>query len=257
MDRLLETALSTPGILEDYGEPTIGEFFVAAEPPMQAARTRQQVVLDISGGVLQAVHASAPAIHVVCVDWDCDGCEPGDNGMVEITDANGRQCVSAVAEYPVSPLSALAGTNTAAALKAAGIQWREESPPSINQIRRYVLYDGDADNLVTTNVYRSYAEAADDADMLNDVIVVPLVVEKVLVGPEGVESGGDSASAPHIYTAYRLRINPQLLLSQRGVLLRVTDLAQRQLPYTPEPGDGDLLDGLLELTDAIADQTPA
>jgi hypothetical protein len=26
MDRLLETALSTPAILEDYGNPTIGEF---------------------------------------------------------------------------------------------------------------------------------------------------------------------------------------------------------------------------------------
>jgi hypothetical protein len=29
LDRLLETALSTPGIMEDYGEPTVREFFVA------------------------------------------------------------------------------------------------------------------------------------------------------------------------------------------------------------------------------------
>jgi hypothetical protein len=29
MDRLLETALSTPGIFEDYGNPRLGEFFVA------------------------------------------------------------------------------------------------------------------------------------------------------------------------------------------------------------------------------------
>jgi hypothetical protein len=29
MDRLLETALSTPGIFEDYGNPRVGEFFVA------------------------------------------------------------------------------------------------------------------------------------------------------------------------------------------------------------------------------------
>lgn len=189
MDRLLETALSTPGILEDYGTPAIGEFFVAAEPPMQPARAQQQVVLDISGGVLQDVHASDQTIHVVNVDWDCDGCEPGEEGMIEITDARGRRHVAAVAEYPVSPLAALAGTNTRAALQAAGIDW---SP--------------------------------------------------------------DPESAPHIYTVYRLRIDPQLLLSQRGVLLRVTDLARRQLPYTPAPGDGDLLDGLLELTDAIADQ---
>jgi hypothetical protein len=29
LDRLLETALSTPGIFEDYGNPHVGEFFVA------------------------------------------------------------------------------------------------------------------------------------------------------------------------------------------------------------------------------------
>ena len=31
MDRLLETALSTPDILDEYGNPTVGEFFVAKE----------------------------------------------------------------------------------------------------------------------------------------------------------------------------------------------------------------------------------
>ena len=29
MDRLLETAISTPGIMEEYANPRIGEFFVA------------------------------------------------------------------------------------------------------------------------------------------------------------------------------------------------------------------------------------
>ena len=36
MDRLLETALSTPGILEDYGNPKVGEFFVAKETASRA-----------------------------------------------------------------------------------------------------------------------------------------------------------------------------------------------------------------------------
>ena len=31
-DRLLETILSTPGIVEEYGDPRFGEFFVAASP---------------------------------------------------------------------------------------------------------------------------------------------------------------------------------------------------------------------------------
>ena len=29
MDRLMETALSTPGIMEEYADPRMGEFFVA------------------------------------------------------------------------------------------------------------------------------------------------------------------------------------------------------------------------------------
>lgn len=31
-DRLLETALSTPGILEEYGSPTFDSFYVASNP---------------------------------------------------------------------------------------------------------------------------------------------------------------------------------------------------------------------------------
>lgn len=256
MDRLLETALSTPGILDDYGSPRIGEFFVAAEPPMQPATAKPFVVLDIVGGVLQEVHASDTTICVVNVDWDCDGCEPGEGGVVEVTDANGRRQMAAVAEYPVATLSALAGTDTAAALAAAGIDQAQALEPAVEHIRRYVLYDHDADDLATTNVYRSYADAADDADMLNNVIVVPLVVEEVLAGPEGVESGRKGLSPRPIYTVYRLRIDLQLFLAQRALLIQVTDLAQRQRPYWPVPGDGDLLNGLLELTDAIVDQIP-
>lgn len=32
LDRLMETALSTPGILDDYGNPEIGEFFILHDP---------------------------------------------------------------------------------------------------------------------------------------------------------------------------------------------------------------------------------
>src|SRR6266581_1863920 len=40
------------------------------------------------------------------------------------------------------------------------------------QSLRYVLYDFDADELVSTLIYDSYAKAADDAAELNNVIVV-------------------------------------------------------------------------------------
>ncbi|HUE69652.1 MAG TPA: hypothetical protein VMP01_02090 [Pirellulaceae bacterium] len=42
--------------------------------------------------------------------------------------------------------------------------------------RRWVLYDVDADRLATTNAHGSYQDAADDADLLHDVIVVRLAI---------------------------------------------------------------------------------
>jgi hypothetical protein len=53
---------------------------------------------------------------------------------------------------------------------------------------------------------------------------------------------------------YELRLDSELFRSQRGLLLRIADLAHRQQPYEPAPGDDLLLEGLLGLTDAIADQ---
>jgi hypothetical protein len=75
MDRLLETALSTPDILSEYGNPKVGEFFVAKEPapPM--------IVLNLSGGVLQDVFGSDSATAVTLVDWDVEGCSPSDENI--------------------------------------------------------------------------------------------------------------------------------------------------------------------------------
>ena len=64
MDRLLETALSTPDILSEYGNPKVGEFFVAKET------AAPMIVLNLSGGVLQDVFGSDSAIAVTLVDWD-------------------------------------------------------------------------------------------------------------------------------------------------------------------------------------------
>ncbi len=113
MDRLLKTAVSTPGVLDDYGNPTIREFFVAAEP------TAPKVVLGIFGGVLQDVFSSDPALTAVKVDWDTEGCSPSDNGIVEI---RGGEQLANVAECDVAPLEELAGTDTETALKAAGLE---------------------------------------------------------------------------------------------------------------------------------------
>jgi len=53
---------------------------------------------------------------------------------------------------------------------------------------------------------------------------------------------------------YALDLDGKLFRAQRGLLLRIADLARRGQPYQPAPGDDNLLEGLLGLTDAIADQ---
>jgi len=91
MDRLMETALSTPGILDDYGNPTVGEFLV--------------------------------------VDENCP--EPGP-AVADIHDSGTR--------------------------------------------RRWVIYDLDADCLLTTRTYDRYQEAAEDASQVNDVLILQVVI---------------------------------------------------------------------------------
>ena len=51
MDRLLETALSTPDILEEYGNLRVGEFFVASETAMSALKP---YALCIDGQLLRS-----------------------------------------------------------------------------------------------------------------------------------------------------------------------------------------------------------
>ena len=173
MDRLFETALSTPDIFSDYGSPTIGEFFVAKETAPPAAK----VVLNISGGVLQDVFGSDPAIAVTRVDWDTEGSNSSEPGIVEIPDGRGGTQLVAVAEYPVLPLTDLVGTETEAALKAAELELTESADRTVT--RRWILYNIDSDMLLTTRTYDSYDEAAEDANQVDDILVLPLVFEKL------------------------------------------------------------------------------
>ncbi len=53
---------------------------------------------------------------------------------------------------------------------------------------------------------------------------------------------------------YALHIDGPLFRAQRELLLRIADLARRKHPYEPAPGDEGLLEGLANMTDAIADQ---
>jgi len=176
MDRLMETVLSTPGIMDEYGTSTVGEFFVANET---AAPTAPKIVLNLSGGVLQDVFGSDPAIAVALVDWDVEGCSPSDNGIVELPDVRGGTHLASVVEYPVWPLEQLAGTETEAALKAAGLELTPSANSDRTASRRWVLYSINTNMLLTTRTYDSYDEAAEDANQVDDILVLPLEFEEL------------------------------------------------------------------------------
>ena len=53
---------------------------------------------------------------------------------------------------------------------------------------------------------------------------------------------------------YRLHLDGKLFRSQRELLMRLGALVHQKQAYKPKPGDEELLEGLLNLTDAIADQ---
>lgn len=53
---------------------------------------------------------------------------------------------------------------------------------------------------------------------------------------------------------YALNLDGPVFRAQRNLLVKIADLARRKRPYEPAPGDERLLEGLLGLTDAIADQ---
>jgi hypothetical protein len=82
-----------------------------ARTDSKAGTDGPRIVVNVSGGVVQDVYCSNPQADFVIVDWDTDGCDPTEGGIVEV----GRQ-VAHVAQREVYPLDKLAGTDVGAAL---------------------------------------------------------------------------------------------------------------------------------------------
>jgi hypothetical protein len=53
---------------------------------------------------------------------------------------------------------------------------------------------------------------------------------------------------------YRLHLDGELFRRQRELLMRLAALVHGKKVYKPKPGDERLLEGILSLTNAIADQ---
>ena len=175
--RLMETILSTPGIMDEYANPRFAPFFVAASAD-KSPHSPSTVVVEITGGVLQEAYASDPNISLRLVDWDTDGLQADENNRVfAVTGDDGRSRLAVVTEFPTVALGQIPG-DTRQVLQRAGLE-PDEQPEEV--CRRWVLYDMDADALLRTTAYGNYEEAVDDADRCNDVLVLPLVIPGIVL----------------------------------------------------------------------------
>jgi hypothetical protein len=75
-----------------------------------------KLVINVSGGVVQDVYTDDPAIDVILVDWDTEGCEP--DGLVEIAAAGGALAHAVV--YPTASLNDMPDDMREAVKKAIG-----------------------------------------------------------------------------------------------------------------------------------------
>ena len=130
-----------------------------------------EIIVNVHGGVVQDVFCSDAEAQVTIVDWDTEGASPDDRGIVSFKTAEGKELLTHVDRSKPSPLSKLAGTDVESALRAAG-HTVENEPFGW----RYVLYDFDADELATTQLYGDYAAACEDANELNNVLILAVAI---------------------------------------------------------------------------------
>jgi hypothetical protein len=87
-----------------------------------------QIVLNISGGIVQEVFCSDPAAEVIVVDWDTEHCSPDEPGMVTVRNFYDREHRVLVGRREVLPLGELAGTDAEAAIEEANwapvVRWK-------------------------------------------------------------------------------------------------------------------------------------
>ena len=97
MDRLLETAMSTPDIMSEYGNPNPGEFYVAKEPVVTAPKVtramneQRQYTLHIDGKLFRGQRELLMRLLALVHGKQAYQPKPGDEGLLEglvnLTDA--------------------------------------------------------------------------------------------------------------------------------------------------------------------------
>jgi hypothetical protein len=77
----------------------------------------RMVVVEVQGGVVQAIHGS-PGIVAVVVDWDTDGVDGSEPCLVTVHDEDGEEVQAFAGRWETSPMSDMA-VETAEAVRKA------------------------------------------------------------------------------------------------------------------------------------------
>ncbi len=157
----------TPGILEEYGNPVPSEFLVAEQDAPAA-----------SGLAAQCEHVaeSAPsqADDFLTVRCDCE--TPGYfcSGVPGILAHVEAGKLAPDAEVERCDLCQRYSSDVVARARLVELGIASDT----TRRGRYVLYDLDADALASTTIYDNYGDAAEDADQVDDVLVLPFTLNR-------------------------------------------------------------------------------
>ena len=61
---------------------------------------RPRIVVEVNGGVVQAIYSDDPQTTVALVDWDSEEAERNDPNLVTATGADGREYLGFAGEVP-------------------------------------------------------------------------------------------------------------------------------------------------------------
>lgn len=78
-----------------------------------------RIVLNLYGGIVQDAFATDPDVELIVVDWDTE--DAADEDTVQAADADGGELRAFVSYPTLQAWTALAGTDTGAILRAAGV----------------------------------------------------------------------------------------------------------------------------------------
>jgi hypothetical protein len=83
---------------------------------------RPRIVVEVNGGVVQAIYSDAPQMTVALVDWDSEDSGPTEPYLVTAKGADGREYLGFVGEIPADAWNSMPQETREAVEK--GTDWK-------------------------------------------------------------------------------------------------------------------------------------